>query len=96
MRLFSSLLTFSLLHGIGLASGREEVGLDRNLNEEISRPTPEPLLFRGEVKHGVVLMETKLGYQRGGISRRNFALGARQVCDLPETRGVLIRQSAHL
>ena len=83
MRLFSSLLTFSLLHSDGLVSGRGEIGLDGDLYREIPRPTPEPLLFRDEFKHGAVLMETRLGYRRDETSRRNFALGARQVCDLP-------------
>ena len=87
MRLSSSLFTFSLLHSVRLASGREEIGLYGGLYGEIPRPTPEPLRSRDEFKHGAVLMETRLGYRRNGTSGRNFALGARQVCDLPGPRG---------
>ena len=87
MKLYPSLLTFSLLHSIGLASGCEEIRVDGELHGTIPKPTPEPFLSRDECKRGTVLMETRLGYQRSGTSRRNFALGARQVCDPLETRG---------
>jgi hypothetical protein len=79
MRPFSSLLTFSLLHGVGLVSSRWEIGLDGDLNGEIPRPTSEPLLYQREFNHGSTLMETSLGYPRSGLSRSSFALGARQV-----------------
>ena len=87
MRLSSSLFALSLLHSVRLASGREEIGLYGDLYGEIPRPTSEPLLSRDVFKHGAVLMETRLGYRRNGTSSRNFALGARQVCDLPGARG---------
>jgi hypothetical protein len=76
MRLFFPLLTFSLLHSLGLVSGRRLDG-----DGETPRPTPEPLLYRDEFKHGAILMETSLGSPRNGTSRRDLALGARQVCD---------------
>ncbi len=87
MKLYPSLLTFSLLHSIGLASGRVEIRVDRELYGELPKPTPEPLLSRDELKRGAILMETRLGYPPNGTSRRNFALGARQVCDHLEARG---------
>ena len=87
MKLFSSLLTFFFLHSEGLAFSREKIGLDGDLYGDIPRPTPEPLLSRDKFKHGAVLMETRFGYRRHETSRRNFALGARQVCDLPGARG---------
>ncbi len=80
MILFSSLLT-------GLASGRWEIGLDGDQNEEIARPTSEPLLSADEFIHGFTLMETRLGHPRNGTLRRDLALGARQVGGPPEAQG---------
>lgn len=81
MGLFSSLLPFSLPHSVGSVSGRWEIGLDGDQNEEIPRPTSEPFLSPDEFKHGSTLMETRLGYARNGTLRRDLALGARQVGD---------------
>jgi hypothetical protein len=81
MRLFSSLLTFSLLHSVGLVSGRDVDADGLDWDAEIPRPTPEPLLYRDEFKRGPLLMETNLGYPRNGTLRREHALGARGVCD---------------
>jgi len=81
MRLFCSVLTFSLFQNVGFVSGRWETGLDGDLYGEVPRPTTEPLLYRDEFKHGAVLMETRLGSPRNGTTRRDLALGSRQVCD---------------
>jgi len=83
MRLFFSLLTFSLLHSVRFVSARWETGLDGDLYGEIPRPTSEPLLYRDEFKSGAILMETKLGHPRNGTTQRDLALGARQVYDPP-------------
>ena len=68
-----------------------ETGLDGDFYGEIPRPTPtptpEPLLYRDEFKHGFILMETRLGYPSNVTSRRDLALGSRQVCDLPGALG---------
>jgi len=95
MKLFSSLLTFSLLFNVRV-SCRGEIGSDRDPYGEAPRPTSEPLSNRDGLKHGTVLMETRLGYQRGGTSRRNFALGARQVRSPPDAKIVLIRPPAYM
>ena len=76
---FCSVLTLSLLHSVGFVTGHWEIGLDGGLYGETPRPTNEPLLYRDDFKHGAVLMETSLGYQRNGTTRRDLALGARQV-----------------
>jgi len=81
MRLLSFVLSFWLLRSVGSVSARWETGLDGDLYGEIPRPTLEPLLYRDEYKHQDILMETRLGYQRNRTSRRNLALGERQVCD---------------
>ena len=83
MRPFSSVLAFSLLHSVGVVIGHWETGLDGDLYGEISRPTNQPLLYR-DLNHGAVLMETGLGYLRNGTTRRDLALGARQVYDTLE------------
>ena len=85
MRPPSSVLTFSLLHGVGFVTGHWETGLDGDLYGEIPRPTNQPLLYRG-LNHGAVLMETGLGYPRNGTTRRDLALGARQVYDTLEVQ----------
>lgn len=87
MILFYSLLAFSLLHSDGFVSGRWEIGLDGDENEEIPRPTSEPLLSPDEFVNGFVLMETRLGYPRNGTLRRDLALGARQVGGPPRAQG---------
>jgi hypothetical protein len=81
MKLFTFLLTFSFLHSVGLVSGRDADADGLDWDAGIPRPTPEPLLYREEFKRGPLLMETNLGYPRNGTSRRDLALGARQVCD---------------
>ena len=86
MGLFYFTLTASLLHSVRFVSGRWETGLDGDLYGEIPRPTNEPLLYRDEFKHGAVLMDTRLGYERNVTSRRNLSLSARQVCDHPPER----------
>ena len=85
MRPFSSVLIFSLLHSIRFVTGHWETGLDGNLYGEIPRPTNQPLLYR-DINHGAVLMETSLGRERNGTTRRGLALGARQVYDLLEVQ----------
>ena len=91
MRLSSSVLTFSLIHSVGLASCRWEAGLDGDLDGEIDgeipKPTPDPLLYQGGFRHGAVLMETSFGHERN-CTTRGLNLGARAtVCDLPEAQG---------
>ena len=86
MRLQFSILTFFLLHSARLVSARWETGLDGDLYGEIPRPTSEPLLYRDEVRHGAILMETQLGYERNGTTRRDTGLGSRQVGDPPGHR----------
>ena len=81
----SSVLTFSLFHSVGFVTGHWETGLDGDLYGEIPRPTNQPLLYR-DINHGAVLMETSLGHERNGTTRRNLALGARQVYDLLEAQ----------
>lgn len=83
MRLFSFVLTSSILRSVRFVSGRWETGLDGDLYGEIPRPTGEPLLYRDEFKRGAVLMETRVGYQRNVTSRRDLSLSSRQVCDYP-------------
>ena len=68
-----------------------ENGSDGDLYGEILRPTPTPtpeiLLYRDEFKNGSILMETRLGYPSNGTSRKDLALGLRQVCHLPRALG---------
>ena len=82
MRLCCSVLTIFLLHSARFVSARWETGLDGELYGEIPRPTSEPLLYRDEFRYGAILMETRLGSQRNGTTRRDATLGARQVYDL--------------
>ena len=94
MRPFSSLLTFSLLHSVLLVSGRWETG---DLDGDIPRPTPDPLLYRDDFKHGAILMETRPGRERNGTARRDLTLGPRQVWDSFWGTGVvLMRRSGYL
>ena len=83
MRLCCSVLTFFLLHSAKFVSARWETGLDGDLYGEIPRPTSEPLLYRDL---GVILMETRLGGQRNGTTRKDTSLGARQVYDYFEVQ----------
>ena len=97
MSLFSSLLTFSLLHSVLLVSGRWGTGLEGDLYGEIPRPTPDPLLYRDDFKHGSILMETRPGRERNGTARRDLTLGPRAVCDSFWGTGVVLMQrSAYL
>jgi hypothetical protein len=96
MRLFSFLLTSSLLHSTGLGYGRWGPRSDGNLDEEILKPDPEPLHYRADgptlmeirlgYPRGPTLMETGLGYPRNGTARRDQTLDSRQVWDPPGTQ----------
>ena len=86
MRLQFSILTLFLLHSARFVSARWETGLDGDLYGEIPRPTSEPLLYRDEFRHGAILMETQLGHERNGTTRRDTGLGSRQVGDPPGHR----------
>jgi len=82
-RPFFFFLTFSL----GLVSGRREAGLDEVQYGDLPRPTPEPVLYQDEFRHGPILKEFRPGHLRNGTSRNDLALGARQVCDPPRAVG---------
>ena len=83
MRSFSSVLTSSLLCGVGFVIGGWETGLDGDLYGETPRPTGEPLLYRDDLKIGFVLMETGLGHSRNITELGLLTLHARQVDDPP-------------
>ncbi len=79
MKPFSSVLTFSLLHGVRFVTGGWETGLDGDLYGETPRPTSEPLVHRDDLSIGSVLMETSLGHERNITKRGLLTLNARQV-----------------
>ena len=89
MRLSSSVLTFSLAHGVGLVSSRWEAGLygdlDGEIGGEVPKPMPDLILHRDEFKHRAVLMETSLGHEHNW-TRGGLTLGARAVCRPPEVQ----------
>ena len=89
MRLSFSVLTFSLIHSVGLVSSRWETGLYGDLygeiDGEVPKPTPDPILHRDGFKQGAVLMETSLGHEHNR-PRRGLTLGAR-VCHPPSAQG---------
>jgi len=83
----SLFLTFFPLQSLGFVSGRWETGLDEDQYGNLPKPTPEPVLYQDEIRHGPILMEIRPGHLRNGTSRNDLALGARQVCDPPRGLG---------